>query len=144
LAQPLLAWQDSVLDALCRSAVLGYLAVAHHGRGRGDWQPVEAPAAWVEAVDAALAALQPALDRLWQQRQAWLAAPTTPSLSGHDDAGRQPVQAESAAVAALSPPAGFVAALQEILGQASAAVLSRLYPEATALAGLAPVDALRR
>ena len=31
------AWDPQVLDALCASALLGYLAVAHHGRGRGDW-----------------------------------------------------------------------------------------------------------
>ena len=39
---------DEVLDALLRAALLGYLAVAHHGRGRGDWQPAEPPAAWGE------------------------------------------------------------------------------------------------
>jgi hypothetical protein len=143
LAQPLLAWQDSVLDALCRSAVLGYLAVAHHGRGRGDWQPAEAPVAWVDAVDAALAALQPALDRLWQQRQTWLAAPMGRPQAGPGDAGRppvQPVQAGPPAIAALSPPPAFVAALQAILHQASAAVLLQLYPEAAVLAGLASAD----
>ena len=39
---------------LLRSALLGYLAVAHHGRGRGDWHQGDAAPAWIAAVDAAL------------------------------------------------------------------------------------------
>ena len=139
--QSLLAWQDTVLDALLRSALLGYLAVAHHGRGRGEFQEAppgqggpadEPPAAWLHAVDAALAALQPARAALWQRRQAVLAAaPGGPSAGGNHP-GRPVAQAAGAAVA---PAVDFTAALQSLLCDASAAVLRRLYPDAAALAG---------
>lgn len=126
---PQLAWQDRVLDALLRSALLGYLAVAHHGRGRGDWQPAEPPPAWAEAVDAALASRAPALAALWRQRaDALKALPPDPGQGGLPEA----------------PPA-LVAAFQAVLEDACAAALARLYPEASALAGLgrgaAPADA---
>lgn len=129
----LLAWDDAVLAALLRSALLGYLAVAHHGRGRGDWRQDDAPPAWVDAVEGALAAQAQPLARLWQQRQALLAqAPATdqPLL---DDEGRPPPPPSAAA---LAPPADFAAALQAVLTQTSAAALAQLYPDAAALANL--------
>ena len=52
---PTLAWTPEVLDDLTRSALLGYLAVAHFGRGRGEWTETEPPAFWVERIEAALA-----------------------------------------------------------------------------------------
>ena len=113
LRAPLLAWDDAVLDGLLRAALLGYLAVAHHGRGRGDWQASEPPAAWGDAVDAALAVRRPTVQALWQQRTGWLAdAPATGDLA-----------AWQTAVAAL-------------LADASTDVLRRLYPAAARAAGL--------
>ena len=134
LDQPLLAWDDAVLDALLRSALLGYLAVAHHGRGRGDWQSAEPPAAWLLAVDAVLAEHRPGVQALWQRRAGWLASPVAVASavsSGFDDQG-QPVSHVPAA--AISPPADWLAALQALLADTSAAVLARLYPEAAPLA----------
>jgi hypothetical protein len=113
VSQPLLAWDDAVLDALLRSALLGYLAVAHHGRGRGDWQPVEPPAAWGEAVDAALAPRRGAVQALWRARAGWLAQPL----------------AEAA-------PVDWQAGLTALLTEASADVLQQLYPDAVGSAGL--------
>jgi hypothetical protein len=116
ISQALLAWDDAVLDALLRSALLGYLAVAHHGRGRGDWQgaqPSEAPAAWGEAVDAALAQRRVAVQALWRQRAPWLAA--------------APISAA---------PADWLAALNKLLCDASADALKLLYPQAARSAGL--------
>jgi hypothetical protein len=116
ITQPLLAWDDSVLDALLRSALLGYLAVAHHGRGRGDWQDPQAgesPAAWSAAVDAALAEHRPQMQALWRQRAPWLA---------------------DAAVA--KAPADWLAALTALLSEASATTLRQLYPQAARSAGL--------
>ncbi len=49
--QPTLAWADTALTELVKSALLGYLAVAHFGRGRGDWTDGEAPAFWQAAID---------------------------------------------------------------------------------------------
>jgi 50S ribosome-binding GTPase/Domain of unknown function (DUF3482) len=68
VSQPELRWDPRVLDALLVSALLGYLAVAHHGRGRGAWAAQAPPAAWVSAVEAAVAQQQPALQALWQRR----------------------------------------------------------------------------
>ena len=116
LGPPQLAWQDSVLQALLRSALLGYLAVAHHGRGRGAWQQDDPPPAWIDAVDKVLASQRTEWQALWAQRAAWLAAPPQASLSA---------------------PPGFNTALQHLLGQASTAVLALLYPDAAALLGLA-------
>lgn len=116
LQQPLLAWDDAVLDALLRSALLGYLAVAHHGRGRGDWQPVEpqdTPEAWGEAVDAALAGRRDAAQALWRERTAWLAQPAMDKA-----------------------PDDWQATLTTLLTEASADALRRLYPEAAATASL--------
>ena len=113
IAQPLLAWDDGVLDALLRSALLGYLAVAHHGRGRGDWMPSEPPAAWGTAVDAALAGRRVAVQALWAQRAPWLAQPP-------QDAA----------------PADWLAALVTLLTDASADSLRTLYPQAARSAGL--------
>ena len=131
LDQPLLAWDDAVLDALLRSALLGYLAVAHHGRGRGDWQSGEPPVAWLLVVDAVLAEHRPAVQALWQRRAGWLASPVAAAQVGFDDEG-QPVSRVPAA--AISPPADWLAALQALLSGTSAEVLVRLYPEAAPLA----------
>jgi hypothetical protein len=67
--RPALAWSDEVLDELVRSALLGYLAVAHHGRGRGDWAASEHPAHWSQPVDEALLQRRDAMHALWERRQ---------------------------------------------------------------------------
>jgi 50S ribosome-binding GTPase/Domain of unknown function (DUF3482) len=65
VSQPEVRWDAKVLDALFASALLGYLAVAHHGRGRGAWVAQEPPLAWTKAVEATIAEERPALDALW-------------------------------------------------------------------------------
>jgi hypothetical protein len=69
VSQPEVRWDPKVLDALFASALLGYLAVAHHGRGRGAWVAQEPPAAWTAAVDTAVAEQRPALAALWQREE---------------------------------------------------------------------------
>jgi hypothetical protein len=68
--RPYLTWSDAVLHELMRSALLGYLAVAHYGRGRGEWAEAEHPAHWADAVDAVLAPRGDARDALWERRDA--------------------------------------------------------------------------
>ena len=133
LSQPLLAWDAAVLDALLRSALLAYLAVAHHGRGRGEWRQGDPPAAWLAAVDAALA--DRAVDRQawWQQRAALLSAAPLQAQSMADDEGH-PVAVQPPA--AVEPPADFSAASTALFSDLGSAVLRRLYPAASALAGL--------
>jgi len=116
LSQPLLAWDEKVLGNLLRTALLAYLAVAHHGRGRGDWQASVPPAAWGEAVDAVLAERRDAIDELWHGRQRWLA----------EDA-----------LALAQRRSALMAAAHALLADACAAMLARLYPEASTLLGLA-------
>ena len=50
------------------SSLLRYLAVAHYGRGRGEWQESEYPSFWRTRVAKAVAAQQPALAAIWALR----------------------------------------------------------------------------
>jgi hypothetical protein len=47
-------WSDEFVAALVPAAVLRYLAVAHYGRGRGEWVASEYPPFWRDAVTAAI------------------------------------------------------------------------------------------
>ncbi len=105
------AWDTRVLDALLANALLAYLAVAHHGRGRGAWVAQEPPPEWTTAVADVLAERRDAVDMLWQQRQGLLE------------------QGE----AAVDSAAALHAPLQEVLEDACAALLARLYPQASAV-----------
>jgi len=78
--KPTLAWSDVVLDELVHSALLGYLAVAHFGRGRGDWVAAEHPGILSDAVDTLLAEQRPALQRLWAERTSSSAEDLQPAL----------------------------------------------------------------
>ncbi len=68
VSQPEVRWDPLVLDALFAGALLGYLAIAHHGRGRGAWVAQAPPAAWTAAVESAMAEQREALELLWQRR----------------------------------------------------------------------------
>ncbi len=97
------ALSDEAMGPLVQAALLRYLAVAHFGRGRGDWVQGEAPPHWPAAVAGALAPHAPALAALWAGRSPRLA---------------NPGQAEALA-----------AALQPLLRDATRAVFEQLYPE---------------
>ncbi len=62
------AWTDAVLDDLVRSSLLGYLAVAHYGRGRGDWVVSENPQRWAELVDTLMHETAGQRADLWARR----------------------------------------------------------------------------
>lgn len=64
----LLHWSDESLQRLFASALLRYLAVAHYGRGRGEWQQGEYPPHWKTLVEEELASRQTSLTSLWAQR----------------------------------------------------------------------------
>jgi hypothetical protein len=101
---PSLTWTEAVLDELARSALLGYLAVAHYGRGRGDWAASEHPDFWQDSVADVMAASGEALHALWERR------------GSGDDA-----------------PA-LATELRPWFEEASGTLLRRLYPEADGLA----------
>ena len=62
------AWSAAALPALTEAALLRYLAVAHYGRGRGEWSDAEAPPHWPVVVAAAMAPRREAFERLWNSR----------------------------------------------------------------------------
>lgn len=99
-----LRWSDEFVAALVPAAVLRYLAVAHYGRGRGDFAASENPAYWREAVASAVA------------RQGSL-APLIALRDGHGVDG-----------------AMLAEALERRLADISLAVLETLYPGAGASA----------
>jgi len=93
-------WSADFFAQRARAALLLYLAVAHYGRGRGDWKEGEAPAHWPPLVDDAVRARASAFEA------AWLAA----------EGG-----AAAEALAARIEPA---------IASAARDVLARLYPDA--------------
>lgn len=94
------SWNAEALDQMVEAALLRYLAVAHFGRGRGDWAQGESPPHWTDVVARALAPQRAALGVVWGGR-------------GDDD------EAESLALA-----------LQPLLDEAARAALDTLYPGA--------------
>ena len=61
-------WDDAFLDGLVGSAMLRYLAVAHYGRGRGDWVESEYPPHWAPEVERVIAVHRDALAHVWSMR----------------------------------------------------------------------------
>lgn len=53
---PVVRWSQDFLRDLVQQAGLRYLAVAHFGRGRGEWRELGNAARWTQLVDRALAA----------------------------------------------------------------------------------------
>jgi hypothetical protein len=92
------AWNTEALDQMVEAALLRYLAVAHFGRGRGDWAQGESPPHWKDVVARALEPQREALAAAWAER-------------GDDD-----------------DAATTAAALQPALDQVARAALEQLYP----------------
>lgn len=63
------AWTDEVVIGLAAPATMTYLAIAHYGRGRGEWSPSQYPQHWAPAVEQACAARRPALQGAIQGRE---------------------------------------------------------------------------
>jgi hypothetical protein len=96
--QSSMAFADDFLQTLLVGCLLRYLAVAHFGRGRGNFVEGEAPAFWQAEVEASVAAHAGELAAVWQ------------ALRGKDD------------------PAKAEAQLLAILTRAARSTLARLYP----------------
>jgi Domain of unknown function (DUF3482) len=62
------AFSDEALHGAAEAALLRYLAVAHFGRGRGEWAQGEAPAHWGQTVAQALAPQRDAMAAAWRER----------------------------------------------------------------------------
>lgn len=63
-----LRWDDALLQGLVSSALIRYLAVAHYGRGRGEWVETEYPSFWGPLVARIVEARREAFARVWAQR----------------------------------------------------------------------------
>jgi hypothetical protein len=64
---PAIQFQPAALDRFARQAVLRYLLVAHHGRGRGDYADVEFPGHWAAEVDGQWPPRRETLHGLWRE-----------------------------------------------------------------------------
>jgi hypothetical protein len=96
--KPGVQFADAFLQTLLTGALLRYLAVAHFGRGRGNYVESEAPAFWQAEVEAALGAQS--LENLWQEVRA---APDLATASARVLAVLEP--AANATLARLYPGA---------------------------------------
>lgn len=67
---PSITLSDDFLRTLLVSSVLRYLAVAHFGRGRGNFVEGEAPPFWQEEVETAVAAREQEVAALWSHLRA--------------------------------------------------------------------------
>jgi hypothetical protein len=57
-------WSNDFFERLTVTAILRYLAVAHFGRGRGEWSEGEHPPFWQPIVEQAVAAQSGSIERL--------------------------------------------------------------------------------
>lgn len=60
-------WTEEHFAAQTETVLLFYLAVAHWGRGRGEWAEADHPAAWRETVATAVSAHRKEIDALWKR-----------------------------------------------------------------------------
>ena len=60
-------WSEEFFLGLVRSALIRYLAVAHFGRGRGEWEEGEHPLHWQEAAEQEVERERTAWRRAWSR-----------------------------------------------------------------------------
>ncbi|CAN5294559.1 hypothetical protein BH23VER1_BH23VER1_12550 [soil metagenome] len=96
-------WSKDHFVEQVKAALLCYLAVAHFGRGRGAWEDSEYPAHWKEAADEAIGSERDQIEKIWAR------------------SGEEPA------------PSGLDSRLATTLKISAQQVLSRLYPEASAI-----------
>jgi len=110
------AWNAEALDQLLEAALLRYLAVAHFGRGRGEWAQGESPPHWRDVIQQSLAPHREALAMIWRERDA------------RGEGGKGGERAEGVAGERL-----ITAALAPVLREAAIDALHTLYPDAPPL-----------
>src|SRR5262249_262037 len=60
-------WSLETFEGLVRSALLRYLAVAHFGRGRGEYAEGEHPKLWQDEVRGSVGARHEEIKSIWEQ-----------------------------------------------------------------------------
>ena len=63
-----ISWTDDVMNRLVPSALLTYLAVAHYGRGRGQWAEAEHPPIWETTIKEVLEQQGERFQEFWRRR----------------------------------------------------------------------------
>jgi hypothetical protein len=79
-AAPVVRWSDDFFQCLVRLALLRYLAVAHFGRGRGDYQESEHPDYWQAAVAETVESRKAEIRAVWERSRSADAAALRPSI----------------------------------------------------------------
>lgn len=77
-----LRWSELFFTGLVRSALLRYLAVAHFGRGRGEWEEGEHPAFWQDAINETLEPRRAEIRAAWEAGKRACPDEVTARLSG--------------------------------------------------------------
>jgi hypothetical protein len=114
-----LALSHQALTALLEEALLKYLAVAHFGRGRGDFVHEDSPAEWHTRCTTALTEHAEATNALWTAAQDW-ATTQLRQTQGH---------------AAHAPwPESVLQGLQDLIASLLLSVLQQLYPQTDVMA----------
>ncbi len=111
--QSWLTWNAEALNSMLDAALLRYLAVAHFGRGRGEWAQGESPPHWKEVTEQAVAPYREAVASVWGGRSS-----------------RAALAEEAEEVGRLADE------LVPLLTEITVSALQRLYPSAAALAAL--------
>jgi hypothetical protein len=111
--KPGVQFADPFLQSLLVSAVLRYLAVAHFGRGRGNWVEGEAPAFWQEEAERVLGEQATKHPDLWKSVRA---APDDTAAAKLVEALMRPVV--DATLARLYPGVALPATLPATLDSA--------------------------
>ena len=61
----IIGWSPESLTAAANKSVMLYLAIAHFGRGQGEWRRKEAPEHWAKMVDDSINRYQERLQKVW-------------------------------------------------------------------------------
>ncbi len=69
-SQTVIRWDPVFLQQQTSGVLLRYLAVAHYGRGRGEWQQRMYPEFWHELARKTVADHEQALEQVWEKRDA--------------------------------------------------------------------------
>ncbi|MDP9412828.1 MAG: DUF3482 domain-containing protein, partial [Pseudomonadota bacterium] len=77
---PAVRWSEDFFECLIRSALLRYLAVAHFGRGRGDYEESEHPKFWQDAAAEVVERRRAEVRALWERGKSGTADALAPEL----------------------------------------------------------------
>ena len=104
------SWNADALGPMLEAALLRYLAVAHFGRGRGEWAQGESPPHWRAVIQRAVGPHHAALAGLWDAREPGAEGGATADATRRVAAALEPIVAQvlRAALRALYPKAARV------------------------------------